>query len=397
MEMIGNEEARAAAVTWLSKWKAKTKPVLLVGPPGTGKTTLAFLIAERFGYDVIGLNASDVRSKSKMDEILSPVLKNSGVTGRPPLIFIDEVDGIHGRSDYGGSAALARLMKKPAAPIILAANDDSADKMKPIVREATVIRFKRIPPRLLKAYLEYVLGLEDASSGGGSPAAVASKKITYGTFVMIINRSKGDVRSMMNLAQSYATGFDLQTETPEDVLAAEQAVPAFFGADSAQEAMGILVRMQSDPREKIGAFYSSVVTASNIGSGHRAALLRVISEADMLYGRILRTQNWRLLRYLNGILVGLYGIIPRGTAVKYVQYNVPWMLLSRIRFDGAKIRSLAAHMCPLLHTSASSFGFMYMPYMLYCMRAGSLDVPDPEDAHGEIITKEIGRLAARRQ
>ena len=63
-DMIGNEEARAALVEWFGKWKKGTKPILLVGPPGIGKTTIANLAAKQFNYDMIGLNASDVRSKS---------------------------------------------------------------------------------------------------------------------------------------------------------------------------------------------------------------------------------------------------------------------------------------------------------------------------------------------
>ncbi|MDE0526751.1 MAG: AAA family ATPase [Thaumarchaeota archaeon] len=411
-DMVGNEEPRAAIVTWLAKWKAGTKPLLLVGPPGVGKTTMAFLLAEQFGYDMIGLNASDVRSKSKINEILEPVLGNAAVTGRPAMIFIDEVDGIHGRSDYGGSAALVDIMKRTSVPIILAANDDTHDKMKPVTKAATTVRFRRVPPRLLRAYLEGVLKSEDAGSPDGP-----SKRVGYGMLIKIVNRSRGDIRSMMNLAQSYATGFNPQTETPDDVLAAEQAVPAFFGAESAEEAAGVLRRMQFDPREKIAAFYSSVVTSRGLDPAVMAELLRIISDADVLYGRIMRTQNWRLLRYLDGLLLSMYGVTaaaaaaatkgagPSGAsgsdgaaaAIKYAKYNLPWPLLTRIRFDGAKIRALAAAVRPALHVSASTFGSMFLLYMLHCMKSGAIVTPDPkEDENGEIIAKEAARLGASR-
>ena len=415
-DMVGNEEPRAAVVTWLAKWKAGTKPLLLVGPPGVGKTTMAFLLAEQFGYDMIGLNASDVRSKSKISEILEPVLGNTAVTGKPVMIFIDEVDGIHGRSDYGGSAALVDIMKRTSVPIILAANDDTHDKMKPVTKAATTVRFRRVPPRLLRAYLEGVLQSEDAGSPDGP-----SKRIGYGMLIKVVNRSRGDIRSMMNLAQSYATGFNPQTETPDDVLAAERAVPAFFGAESAEEAAGVLRRMQSDPREKIAAFYSSVVTSRGLDPAVMARLLRIISDADVLYGRIMRTQNWRLLRYLDGTLLSMYGAAAatatvaagkskpsaasvsgggRGAdmAIKYTKYNLPWPLLTRIRFDGAKIRALAAAVRPALHVSASTFGPTFLPYMLSCMKSGTIVTPDPkEDENGEIIAKEAVRLGTPRR
>ena len=65
-DMVGNEESRASIMEWFTKWKKGTKPILLVGPPGIGKTTIAYLVAKQFGYDMIGLNASDVRSKSRI-------------------------------------------------------------------------------------------------------------------------------------------------------------------------------------------------------------------------------------------------------------------------------------------------------------------------------------------
>ena len=42
-------------VEWFAKWKKGTKPILLVGPPGIGKTTIANLAAKQFGYDMIRL------------------------------------------------------------------------------------------------------------------------------------------------------------------------------------------------------------------------------------------------------------------------------------------------------------------------------------------------------
>ena len=84
-DMVGNEESRSSIVEWFAKWKKGTKPLLLIGPPGIGKTTIAYLVAKQFGYDLIGLNASDVRSKSRINEILSPVLGNTTILGTPMI------------------------------------------------------------------------------------------------------------------------------------------------------------------------------------------------------------------------------------------------------------------------------------------------------------------------
>ena len=369
-DMVGNEESRAAIMEWFVKWKKGTKPLLLVGPPGIGKTTMAFLVAKKFGYDMIGLNASDVRSKSRINEILTPVLGNVSVLGTP-MIFVDEVDGIHGRGDYGGVAALVDILKEPTVPIILAANDDTSDKMKNIKKAVKTVSFKKIPPRLLRVYLENVLKKENT-------------KLSPGSLIKVIDKSRGDIRSMINLTQSMVTGFNPQTETTFENIHVEDGVNAFFKSKSVEEARGVLYSMQIDPREKINAFYSSIVTSS-LDPETFAKYLEIISEADMLYGKIVRTQNWRLLRYLNDILIKLYHNDDR---VRYAQYNLSWPLLNRIRWDGAKIKSLSSVMAKKLHLSSSAFVTFGLPFVLFCIKNKTLEL-ELEETFGDIIQKEI--------
>ncbi|MBS4044669.1 MAG: AAA family ATPase [Chitinophagaceae bacterium] len=369
-DMIGNEESRSSIIEWFTKWKKGTKPLLLVGPPGIGKTTIAYLTAKQFQYDMIGLNASDVRSKSRINEILSPVLGNVSILGLP-MIFIDEVDGIHGRGDYGGAEALIEILKEPTVPIVLAANSDTSDKMKSIKKVVKTISFKPIPPRLLKIYLENILKKENVT-------------LSPGSIIKVIDRSRGDVRSMINLTQSLVTGFNPQTEKSFENINVEDGINAFFKANSFDEARGVLYSMQIDPRLKIDAFYSSIVT-SNLDSQTLAKLLEIISEADILYGKIMKTQNWRLLRYLNEILIRLYQNDER---IRYSQYNLSWPLLNRIRWDGKKIKALSSIMAKTLHLSSSTFVTICLPYVLLCIKNKKLEL-DLEETFGDIIEKEI--------
>jgi len=369
-DMVGNEESRAAIMEWFAKWKKGTKPLLLVGPPGIGKTTIAYLIAKQFGYDMIGLNASDARSKSRINEILTPVLANVSVMGTP-MIFVDEVDGIHGRSDFGGASALIDILKEPTVPIVLAANSDTSDKMKSIKKVVKTIYFKRIPPRLLRIYLENILKKENA-------------KLSPGSLIKVIEKSRGDIRSMINLTQSFVTGFNPQTETSFENINVEDGVNSFFKANSVQEARIILYYMQIDPREKINAFYSSIIT-SNIDNITLAKYLEILSNADMLFGKIMKTQNWRLLRYLNDILIKLYQNDDR---IRYSQYNLSWPLLNRIRWDGAKIKSLSSIMAKKLHLSSSAFVTICLPFLLFCIKNKTLKL-ELEETFGDIIEKEI--------
>ena len=99
----------------------------------------------------------------------------------------------------------------------------------------------------------------------------------------------------------------------------------------------------------------------------------------------MKTQNWRLLRYLNDILIELYS---NDDNVRYTQYNLSWPLLNRIRWDGKKIKSMSSIMAKKLHFSSSSFVTFCLPCVLFCIKNKTLEL-EIEEAFGDIIEKEI--------
>ena len=373
IDLIGNEDARKSFVEWFKKWRKGTKPLLLVGPPGIGKTTMANLASRDFNFDMISLNASDVRNKKNIQEILEPVLGNQTVLGQP-MIFIDEVDGIHGRSDYGGVEALINILKESTIPIILAANNGSSDKMKKIKKVVKTIVLRPLPPRLLRLYLNMILEKENA-------------QINPGILIKLISESNGDIRSMLNSSQALVSGFEPFTERTFESLDIEEGINAFYKSQSIDEARAVLYSMRIDPREKINAFYSSIITSS-ISHLEMENFLQVISEADLLYGRIMKTQEWRLLRYLDSILLGLY---KKDTTIRYSQYNLSWQVLNRLRWDGSKFKSISKNLSKQLHISSSTFATFYLPYILFCMKNDFLEL-ELDDTYDELIEKEIELL-----
>ncbi len=373
LDLVGNEEARKSFVEWFANWKKGIKPILLVGPPGIGKTTLANLAAKQFGYDLISINASDVRNKQSIQETLSPVLGNQTVLGTP-MIFIDEVDGVHGRADYGGIQAITNILKESTVPIVLAANSDSSDKMKSIKKAVKTMELKPLSPKLLRLYLNRILQLEGV-------------KISSDSLTKLVTESRGDIRSMINSVQAIVTGFNPMTEKSFESLDIEEGINAFYKAKSIEEARSILYSLRIDPREKINAFYSSIIT-SKVSSDDMQKFLRVISEADMLYGKIMKTQQWRLLRYLDAILLRLY---KKDISVRYSKYNLSWPLLNRLRWDGAKIKSITGSLAKTMHVSKSTFSTLYFPFLLYCIKNKKIDMKFDESLD-EIVQKEIALL-----
>ena len=69
-QIIGNENSRLEIIKWLSVWVSGYKPLLLIGPPGTGKTSLVHALAHDFDLDLIEMNASDTRSRNGLEVVL---------------------------------------------------------------------------------------------------------------------------------------------------------------------------------------------------------------------------------------------------------------------------------------------------------------------------------------
>ncbi|KAM3756299.1 hypothetical protein ACB098_02G101700 [Castanea mollissima] len=89
------------------------KILLLCGPPGLGKTTLAHVAAKHCGYHVVEVNASDDRSSSTIEaKILDVVQMNSVMAdSRPKCLVIDEIDGALGE----GKGAVEVIVKMVSA------------------------------------------------------------------------------------------------------------------------------------------------------------------------------------------------------------------------------------------------------------------------------------------
>lgn len=393
-EMVGNEDARLVAIKWLTGWASGSRPLLLVGPPGTGKTTLAHALAKQFDYDMIEMNASDIRNKEALNARITPIFQNTAnLVGKKIMLFLDEVDGVSGREDTGGIDTLVNLIKEPTVPVIMAANKKSLKIMK-LTKACKIIPFSPVPPSLLLLFLDHILQTEAVELGSDDK-------------VSIIDNSRGDIRSLLNSAQSLAAGY--HTVSNKDIVDVDiaDAISGYFNAHTLTQAIQFIIRAEAsypDPRyrmispderrkDMLSALFSSIVS-SKIEHSDLALLLDLLSKTDMIVGRANASREWHLLKYVNILLAtGLYEK-SRQRDIKYHQYSMPWPVMGPIFARSQSTKKILDELAPLLHISRSSAGLFVLPYFIRAMIDKKIDPVKfaldnfHDESIGESIAKE---------
>jgi replication factor C subunit 1 len=137
-DIIGHKEQLNELGKWLDAFPISLKNpdykrgVLITGPPGIGKTTMAHLVATTLGYKVAEYNASDTRSIKSLEGLGQARLFKE-------VVIMDEIDGL---SERGSIGEIAALIKTSRVPIICIANE-KPPKLKPIISVTLDIKCSR--------------------------------------------------------------------------------------------------------------------------------------------------------------------------------------------------------------------------------------------------------------
>lgn len=393
-QMIGNEEIRINILKWLVKWLPGTKPLFLIGPPGIGKTTIIKLLSSFVNYDLIELNASDTRSGSQLEKLVNPLLNNTSIFGKKILLFLDEVDGIYGREDSGGIEVLINIVKSSNFPIIFAANSSNI-KLKNLTKLCKIIKFQRISSDLMMMFLNYVLDEQKYS-------------LSFDDKKWIVEKSNGDIRTMLNIAQSKCSGYS-QFITQKFKVDISEGLNELFSSKNKENARAILLSLDgkySDPRyglsaeerrkDIINSLFTSIVS-SNLDMNTLSQLLDGLSKIDLQVSRIYENRNWKLLKYMDNMLIELLYKNIQNKMISYNQYGISWPLIGQIFSRGVSLRNLISNLSIMFHVSSSTFGMLFFPYMLEIIRVFKIDIHEfisnfmLDEKFVEILQKEMNR------
>jgi len=272
--------------------KQTKKPIIFHGPPGTGKTALAYVTANETNSEIFELNASDLRNKEKLNEILKPAMEQKSLTKENKIILVDEIDGISG-VDRGGITQLISLINFTNYPIIITANNVWSKKLSALRRKSELIQLKEIDYKTIKDVMIFILRKE-------------RNFVDNDILTNLAIKAKGDLRAAINDLQTIASmdepSLFLDERNKEtDIF---NALRLIFKGKPLNDVLKIFDSVNM-PIDEIILWVEENIPTEYQGEA-LARAYDLLSKVDVFKGRIYKQQYWRFLVYENIFLS--YGI-----------------------------------------------------------------------------------------
>ena len=302
-DIVGNSEAVDHLKKWIRSWEKgppKKRAAFIYGPPGIGKTSTVQVLAKELNYDLMEVNASDSRSKTKIEEVIG---KASGLTinifGQSRMILLDEMEGVSGQQDRGGITAISDLIKTTMNPIIMVATtigEDMQEKFRPLLEKAVLIEFQPISFRDLHNKLVTIAREE----------GIAAHPEVFETLAI---KSGGDLRSAINDLEAVARG--KKRVQPEDVSwlkdrdrqdITPNLINKVFSARSLWEARKTISQSMISYEDLFDWIYENLPLIID-DRAEQVEALEVLAKADVYQNRAKKF-NYRLLKYMFNLMTG---------------------------------------------------------------------------------------------
>ncbi|MDZ4256832.1 MAG: replication factor C large subunit, partial [archaeon] len=368
-QIIGNPDIITEVRLWAQSWKQGNpqKPLLLVGPPGIGKTATAYALAKEMGFSLVEFNASSARDKESVEKIIGASAQNASFDGALRLVLMDEIDGIHSRGDRGGAAALPNVIKQARNPIFFTANEIYGNKNLVTLRSyCKILMGKRIPSPTLAKFLREVCEKEGIEYDAHSINALAKRSSGDVRAALLDLEAMSKKNNLITLEDVESSGYRERLDNIFSVIRTLFTNPSLKEIRKARFTSEVdhdLLKKWVD--ENIPRQFPSPTSLANAYSQ--------LSRADMFDGRIFRRQHYGFLKY-SGDLASSVGLVTPDRAHGFISYQFPSILKRLSAGKGSAKKSLLSKLGEKTHGSRRRWG-QDLPYLRILFADPSYAIP----------------------
>ncbi|MQG19267.1 MAG: replication-associated recombination protein A [SAR202 cluster bacterium] len=196
-EFIGHENVvgESSALRQTIK-KGKIPSIILWGPPGTGKTTLANIIACEIDASFYKLNAIG-SGVTEIREIISKAKTNLGMNNKRSIIFIDE---IHRFNKSQQQEILSHIEDGTIILIGATTENPSFEIVSQLLSRLTVIVLKNLTPKDIKSII--LASIQNKNGLGKQKITISDEGLKF-----LIQISSGDARVALNTLEITVNSF----------------------------------------------------------------------------------------------------------------------------------------------------------------------------------------------